>query len=332
MLDLIADYDLSAHNTFGLAARTRFAAVITDRDQLPALYAEAKARGLPVRILGGGSNVVLADHFDGITALMAIKGREMVEDNAERTIIEAGAGEIWHDLVTHTVEAGHPGLENLALIPGTVGAAPVQNIGAYGVELVERFDSLVAYDRLKNTFATFSREMCSFSYRDSVFKHMRGRYIVVSVRLALPKPWAPITSYPGLSDADPTDPKSIMAAVIAQRQSKLPDWRVTGNAGSFFHNPIVSADTAATLKSTYPSAPAFPQADERVKLSAGWLIDNAGLKGFRMGPVGVSDRHALVLVNHGGGTQADISALAEHIKSVVSEKFGVTLVAEPEFI
>ena len=331
-LALIPDFDLSAHNTLALGARSRLGAYIIEPAMLPALLAAAAEQGLPLRILGGGSNVVLAPDFDGITAMMAIMGRRIVETTGQGVLIEAAAGETWHGLVTWTVAQGLGGIENLALIPGTVGAAPVQNIGAYGVEVADVLESLVAYDRQEGRERTFLRADCAFAYRDSLFKHEPDRFVVLSLRLRLPTPWMPSLNFAGLSDiAGEVTPRAVMDRVMALRNSKLPDWRVTPNAGSFFQNPIVPPAEAQVVLAEFPGAPAFPQPDGRLKLSAGWLIEKSGLKGFRLGPVGMSERHALVLVNHGGAVQADVAALAEHVKRTVRERFGVQLHEEPVF-
>ncbi|UJW86108.1 UDP-N-acetylmuramate dehydrogenase [Devosia sp. SL43] len=331
-LALIPDFDLSAHNTLALSARSHLGTRITEPAMVPQVIAEAAALGLPLRILGGGSNVVLAPSFDGITALIAIKGRRVVETTEQGVLVEAAAGETWHELVTWTVGQGLGGIENLALIPGTVGAAPVQNIGAYGVEVADVLESLVAYDCFDKLERTFRKDECAFAYRDSMFKHEPGRYVVLSLRLRLPTPWVPKLNFAGLSDIDgELTPQAVMDRVVALRNSKLPDWRVTPNAGSFFQNPIVSPVDAQAALTEFPTAPAFPQPDGQLKLSAGWLIEKSGLKGFRLGPVGMSERHALVLVNHGGAVQADVAALAEHVKRTVRERFGVQLHEEPVF-
>ena len=327
---LIPDFDLTGYNTLALRARSRFGLEITSAEQLPALFAQ----GFPVRILGGGSNVVLAPQFDGITALIVIKGRKITEIG-DHVVVEAAAGETWHDLVCFTVDQGFGGLENLALIPGTVGAAPVQNIGAYGAELADLFDSLVAYDRHLDEVVHFDRAGCRFSYRHSVFKEEPDRYVVLSVRLRLPKAWAPNLGFAGLAElaeAAEITPRLVMERVVALRTSKLPDWRVTPNAGSFFQNPIVPLETARPVLDEFPTAPSYPQADGRTKLSAGWLIEKAGLKGFRMERVGISERHALVVINLGSGEQADVTALAALVKERVHARFGVQLHEEPVFL
>lgn len=327
------DFDLQGHNTLGLPARARFGATISQPDELAPLLSEAAALGLPFRVLGGGSNVVLRPRFDGVIGLMAIAGREILGQHGEHMLVRVGAGENWHRLVEWTIGHDLPGLENLAGIPGTVGAAPIQNIGAYGCELVERFHALVALDTDDNTLKTFTRDDCDFSYRQSVFKRTPGRFIVVSVTLALPKAWRPNLGYPGLNTlAADADAKTIMQTVVAVRNRKLPDWRQLGNAGSFFHNPIVDASVADRLAAEHPEAPRYPGADGRVKLSAAWLIERCGFKGHRHGAAGVSDQHALVVVNHGGATQQQISDLAGEIVSAVEARFGVRLVQEPELL
>lgn len=329
---LIPDFDLSGRNTLALGARSRLGAYITEPAMLPRLLATAAECGLPVRILGGGSNVVLSPDYNGITALMAIMGRRVIASDAEGTLVEAAAGENWHDFVSWTVAQGLGGVENLAGIPGTVGAAPVQNIGAYGVEVADVLETLVAYDCVDGRERVFSRAECAFAYRDSRFKHEPGRFVVLSLRLRLPLPWMPNLGFAGLSElAGELTPVMVMERVLALRGSKLPDWRVTPNAGSFFQNPIVSVGAAQRVLAEFATAPQFPQADGRVKLSAGWLIEKSGLKGFRLGAAGMSERHALVLVNHGGADAGAVGALAEHVKRVVQARFGVQLHEEPVF-
>lgn len=330
---LSLNYDLTGHNTLGLKAHSRYARRIEDDAELPELFAAADRDGMPVRLLGGGSNVILGEHYEGITALMATHGRALTEGEDGAVLLEAQAGETWHDLVSWTVAQGLWGLENLALIPGTVGAAPIQNIGAYGVELCDRFHSLDAYDRTTGGMVTLDRAQCRFAYRHSLFKEQPGRYVVTKVRLNLTRHGRPELGYRELSGLGPVDhPATVMDAVVKLRTSKLPDWRVLGNAGSFFHNPVVSATVGHAFAIANPTAPAFAQADGTIKLSAGWLIEQAGLKGYRSGPVGVSERHALVLVNYGGATRSDLMALADHVVAVVQQRFAITLKREPELL
>jgi len=333
-LRLIPDFDLTSRNTLALGATSRLGYVLEDADDLADLFAEARRLDMPMRILGGGSNVVLSGSFDGITALIATKGKSVVRETVDHVLVEAQAGENWNDLVAWTVAQGLGGIENLASIPGTVGAAPVQNIGAYGAEIADVFESLVAFDSQTQALVTFTAADCAFAYRDSIFKHHPGRYVVLSMRLRLPLPWHPNLRFAGLTDlADVAGltPAMVMERVADIRASKLPDWRVTPNAGSFFQNPIVSQAEAAALVAAVPQAPNFAQPDGRVKLSAGWLIEQSGLKGFRMERAGVSERHALVVINLGGATAEDIAALAGHIKATVLHRFGVHLHEEPVF-
>ncbi|MHA6299210.1 UDP-N-acetylmuramate dehydrogenase [Devosia sp. CAU 1758] len=332
---LIPDFDLSARNTLALRARSRFGLLVDDAAILTDLFETAARRGLPVRILGGGSNVVLSEAFDGITALLTLKGRRVLDETAGHALVEAAAGETWHEFVTWTVEQGFGGLENLALIPGTVGAAPVQNIGAYGAELGDFFHALTAYDRTSGQTLVFDRSACAFAYRDSLFKQQPNRFVVLSIRLSLPRRWQPNLGFAGLSklaDMAEITPRLVMDRVIALRTSKLPDWRTHPNAGSFFQNPIVALAEAEPILAEFSTVPNFPQPDGRTKLSAGWLIEKSGLKGLRMGPVGMSERHALVVVNHGGATQGDVAALAGHVKQTVSARFNVHLHEEPIFL
>ena len=325
-MDLIPDFDLSRRNTLQLRAQARFAAEVENREALVALADESRALDLPLHVIGGGSNLVLPARLEAIVALMAIRGRTIDDQRNGQTLVSAGAGENWHAFVAWTVDQGLAGLENLAGIPGTVGAAPVQNIGAYGVQLSDFFVSLEAYDLEEKRTVRFDRAACGFAYRQSIFKAHPGRYAILSVTLALPDKWHPNRNYPGLDRlADDADARTIMNTVLALRGSKLPDWQKLGNAGSFFHNPVVTAEFAAAID----GAPRYPQADGSIKLSAGWLIEQCGLKGERLGPVGMYEGHALVLVNHGGASSDDVAKLAELVKERVRQRFGVELQQEP---
>lgn len=329
-----ASQDLSRLNTLGLTSCADRYVTLEDASQLPALTALARdAESLLV--LGGGSNLVLPERVPGVVAKVAFKGVRLLESRPDAWIIEAAGGETWHDFVATCVKQGWDGLENLALIPGTVGAAPVQNIGAYGVEFEQRFHSLTAWDVPADRYVEMSAADCRFSYRDSVFKHdAPGRWIIVSVRFALPRPWQPVVSYPdlqkhpALNQHAPTA-QGIFDAVCEIRRAKLPDPAVTGNAGSFFKNPIVSAATRDALAQRYPGLVSYPQPDGRYKLAAGWLIDQCGWKGRALGAAGVHDRQALVLVNRGGATASDIMGLARAIQDEVMARYGVRLEPEP---
>jgi UDP-N-acetylmuramate dehydrogenase len=325
-MDLIPGFDLTRHNTLGLPSRAHLGATIAATAEIEELTRLAASENLPLHILGGGSNIVLRPEVPAVVGIMAAKGRDITPRADGSVLVTAQAGEDWSEFVAFTVGQGLSGLENLGGIPGTVGAAPVQNIGAYGVELADRFESLTVWDTVDRTRRSFTRNDCSFSYRQSRFKQEPGRYIVLDVTLALPARWTPVLSYPPLDKLPPgTNAAEIHQHVLAVRASKLPDWRLIGNAGSFFHNPIVAPAVADTI----PGVPRFPQPDGTVKLSAGWLIDSCCLKGTREGKAGIYEKHALVLVNHGGATYADISRLATRVRETVHARYGVTLTQEP---
>ncbi|RZT41203.1 UDP-N-acetylmuramate dehydrogenase [Cupriavidus agavae] len=333
MADFHEFYPLRAHNTFGFDSHARLAAHIRSESDLVSALSDPRAAGLPVVVLGGGSNVVLTGDLDASVLLMEIPGYEVGHD-AANWLVTVGAGENWHATVGRTIADGMPGLENLALIPGTVGAAPIQNIGAYGVELRERFHSLRALDRQTGQFVTLDLDTCAFGYRDSLFKRDgRDRYIITAVTLRLPKVWQPVLNYGELArelESIPApDAAQIRAAVIAIRSRKLPDPAQIGNAGSFFKNPVVEAARRDALSAQYPALVSYPQPDGRYKLAAGWLIDQCGFKGLDDGPVGVYGKQALVLVHHGGGTGAALLGLANRIADTVEARFGVRIEPEP---
>jgi UDP-N-acetylmuramate dehydrogenase len=330
--------DLAASNTLALPGRAALYTAIVDPAQLAANELRESRRF----ILGGGSNLVLDGDFDGLVLHMAIPGRRLLDEDAEAWYVEAGAGEDWHDFVQWTLAQGWPGLENLSLIPGTVGAAPIQNIGAYGLEVAERFHALRAWDFEKQIFFTVDRNQCRFAYRDSVFKqegwHLSGRMAITAVTFRLPKIWIANTRYADVGEelaaqniATPT-PQDVANAICAVRRRKLPDPAVAPNAGSFFHNPVVDRNRAGKLLGQHPNLPHYPLPDGRVKLAAGWLIEQAGWKGKRLGPVGMSEKQALVLVNHGGATGADVRRTMAAVQAAVREKFGVALTPEPVFL
>lgn len=330
---MISPLDLQALNTLRLRSRAHAVVRVTDAAQVPALAALARrAEGLFV--LGGGSNVVLPETLTATVAVVAIRGMDVQVSAADHVVVRAGAGELWHELVSWCVARGLGGLENLALIPGTVGAAPVQNIGAYGVEAGEYVQAVTAYDLQRGCWVEFDRAQCGFGYRDSVFKRHPGRWLIASVSFALPRLWRPrldypdLRRYPGLSEH--AAPRAIFEAVSDIRRGKLPDPLVLPNAGSFFKNPVVAADLYGKLAEVHPGLPAWPQAGGAgIKLAAGWLIDQCGWKGRRLGPVGMHERHALVMVNHGGAAAGDVARLAAAIQRDVRREFGVELEPEP---
>lgn len=329
-------YDLTDFNTLALGsiapALVRFCTV----DQLPDITRQA-ARSTRVFILGGGSNVVLAPTLESMVIKVESVGIRLVSESAEHRLVEAEAGESWHDFVTHCVQQGWGGLENLALIPGTVGAAPVQNIGAYGVELDQRLHSVMAWDLVAGQCVEFTPQDCGFSYRNSKFKQAEpGRWLILRVRFLLPRIWVPVLTYPDLrrhsglaAQGDAVTPQDVYDAVCGIRRQKLPDPKVLANAGSFFKNPVVDADTFLRLKHQCPDVVAYAQSNGDWKLAAGWLIEHAGWKGRRLGPVGMHERQALVLVNHGDATAEDVMNLADHVCSDVKQRFGVDLEQEP---
>jgi UDP-N-acetylmuramate dehydrogenase len=332
------DVDLQPFNTLALPGRAAAYLRIDSPDQLSAAKLPPGRRF----ILGGGSNLVLNGDFAGLVLHMAIPGRQLQHEDADAFYVSAGAGENWHDFVQWMLVHGWPGLENLSLIPGTVGAAPIQNIGAYGLEVAERFHSLTAWDFEKSQFVTVDRDSCRFSYRDSLFKqegwHLDGRLAIVSVCFRLPKIWQAITRYADIEQelaarqiSHPTAP-DIASAVITIRQRKLPDPAVTPNAGSFFHNPVVDAARATALKAAHPHMPCYPQPDGRVKLAAGWLIEQAGWKGKALGPVGMYEKQALVLMNRGGACGADVHHTMAAVQQAVRQRFAVDLTPEPIFL
>ena len=293
---------------------------------------------MPRLVLGGGSNVLLTGDFKGLVIKVGIMGIEVLETQRGQHRVRVGAGENWHATVERLLERGLPGLENLALIPGSVGAAPIQNIGAYGLELAERFESLEAHDTTAGERVVLDAEQCRFGYRDSVFKQMPGRYVVLSVTLALPVEWTPVIGYADVEHelksrvcARP-QPRDVFEAVIGIRRRKLPDPAVIGNAGSFFKNPVVPRATRDRLREKFPSLVSYDIGGGRCKLAAGWLIDACGLKGYARGRAAVYERQALVLVNRGGATGAEILALAQEVQDRVRQKFDVALEPEPVIV
>ena len=333
-----SDIDLQPYNTMTIAARARYFCSVTSLDQLREALDYARDRALPILPLGGGSNIVLTGDFPGLALHLGLRGLE-IEETDTAVSIRAAAGENWHQLVMRTVESGYGGLENLALIPGNIGAAPIQNIGAYGVELKDHFEQLTAMEIATGELHTFSASECAFGYRDSLFKGVaKDRYLICEVVLKLHRTWQPRVDYPALQQffeehqlpRDQLTPAQIAKAVIDIRNSKLPNPVEIPNTGSFFKNPVVTQDQFQALKQRHPNVVAFAAGDGW-KLAAGWLIDQAGWRGFRRDGVGVHDRQALVLVNpgHRGGQQ--VVDLAHEIAADIQTKFGVSLEPEPRF-
>ena len=338
---------LQPYNTFRIVARAQTLVRVLREADVQALLADAAWVGMPIFVLGGGSNIVLTGDVKALVLKVEIQGRRLVEETPKAWIVEAGAGENWHDFVAWTLDQGWTGLENMALIPGTVGAAPVQNIGAYGVELQDRFESLDAIDLQTGRSFTLNAAQCGFAYRDSVFKHapgtnglgLAGRALITRVRLRLPKAWKPELGYLDLQRKQtetgvpqPTA-RQIFDWVCEIRRAKLPDPAIIGNAGSFFKNPTVTPEQCADIIARDPGIVHYQLADGTVKLAAGWLIDACGWKGKSIGQAGVYEKQALVLVNRGGGEQGatggEVMTLAKAIQTSVYERFGILLEPEP---
>lgn len=335
-MKVIKNAALRALNSFAVEASASLLIAIDCEEDLLSLPAFDPQKDF---VLGGGSNVLFATDVPGTVFLNRITGREVIEDHDNRVLIEAGSGEDWHGLVLWSLEKGLSGLENLSLIPGLAGAAPVQNIGAYGVELSSVLEGVTAWDWQKCGWVTFSRKDCRLSYRDSLFKSAQpGRYLITSIRLRLSRRFTPHLEYAGLRDEfkamgiDQPDPKQVSDAVIRIRQAKIPEPDRIGNAGSFFKNPVVSPDVAEALQARFPQLPCWQAAAGSVKLSAAWMVEHCQLKGYREGDAGVSEKHALVLVNHGAASGRQIFNLATKVSDRVLEQFGVQLEQEPVLV
>ena len=329
---------LKPFTTFGIDKKAKFFTTVETLDELKIALLAAKEKQLPVFILGGGSNILLTRDIEGLVIKLEIKGINLVKEEGDQLWVEVGAGEMWHELVLHSIAQDWAGLENLSLIPGTVGASPMQNIGAYGVEIKDVFDSLQAMHRETLEMHSFDAEACRFGYRESVFKQtFKDQFVITSVTFRLSKTpnfhleYGAIREVLAANGIDQPSIRAISDAVIQIRKSKLPDPKEIGNAGSFFKNPTIPNAQFDALKASYPSIPGYPSA-EGVKVAAGWLIEQTGWKGKRIGEVGVHAKQALVLVNYGGGTGEEIKKLSEQIQASVYDKFGVQLQAEVNFI
>lgn len=335
MLEIARDVSLQHLNTFFLPARAEYFACIEQPEQLLLLSEWLDVEQQPLLVLGGGSNLVLADRVPGMVAKIEIKGWQLASEYAGRVRLRVGAGENWHATVERALHEGLYGLENLALIPGTVGAAPVQNIGAYGVEFKDRAHAVQVYDHVERCFKWLLSDECRFGYRDSLFKTgMPNRYIITAVEFDLDREPNPVLDYGGLRQAVPTGevtPQHVFEAVCRTRRDKLPDPSELGNVGSFFQNPIVGIETHQRLLSEFPNLVSFPEGQGQWKLAAGWLIEQCGLKGVCEGQVGTYARQALVMVNLGGARRKDIVCFAARVQQAVRDKFGVVLVPEPRF-
>ena len=334
--EMLPGFSLRARNSFGFEVLAEQVYSITKPEQIGPVIEAIELAGMPWRILGGGSNVILPPLLPGVTLLMDIAGQAITQQDASGAVVSVGGGVNWHDFVIWTLDQGLPGLENLALIPGTVGASPIQNIGAYGVEVGEYIRSIEAYDCHSKTGVNLLASECAFSYRNSIFKAQPNRYIITRVHFYLPATWSPHLRYADLAAAFASDhlptAEEVMVAVCKIRNRKLPDPKLIGNAGSFFQNPIVKKAQYLALLEQFPELVSYPEGDEnegKRKLAAGWMIDRCGFKGMRAGAVGVYQHQALVLVNYGGGSADSVLALAKTIQDKVQDTFGVPLAIEP---
>lgn len=338
-MQLSENASLKSLNTFGIDVKARLLGRFESADGIAGLFADERLKGLPHMILGGGSNLLFTKDYEGLILKNEITGIEKTGEDDDHIYIKAGAGENWHQFVLHTLAQGWAGLENLSLIPGNVGASPMQNIGAYGVEVKDRFHSLEAYEISTGKVLEFDAEACNFGYRESIFKRAgKDKYVILNVTFRLFKRPQLSTHYGaigaelarlGISDPGISD---VSRAVINIRNSKLPNPAVLGNAGSFFKNPVVSQADFERLQAAHPDAPHYPSADGQVKLAAGWLIEQAGWKGKRVGNCGMHAMQALVLVNYGGATGDEIWAHSEAVKNDVFQKFGVELEREVNIV
>lgn len=326
---------LKPFNSFGVDVRAQlFAQAESDADVREAL-SYAREHELPLLVVGGGSNLLLTADIEALVLRMATRGIRQLSDDGQHVVIEAEAGETWHPFVQWTLAQGLSGLENLSLIPGTVGAAPMQNIGAYGVEIKDVFAGLTALDRQTGELRDFSLEDCNFAYRDSLFKQQAGRWVILRVRFVLDRvarlhlDYGPVRQRLTEQGIDQPTASDVSQAICSIRSEKLPDPAVLGNAGSFFKNPLVSAALAAQIRLAHPGLIGYPQADGQVKLAAGWLIEQAGWKGFREGDAGVHRLQSLVLVNYGKASGLELLSLAQRIQKDIAERFNVELQMEP---
>ncbi|MBL7851011.1 MAG: UDP-N-acetylmuramate dehydrogenase [Cyclobacteriaceae bacterium] len=340
MIELKEHTPLLHLNTFGVDVRARYFAEVADTASLEELRMLPVMRDQPRLILGGGSNILFTRDFQGLVIHNTMKGMRIVAEESDYVHVEAASGENWHGLVLYCLDRNWGGLENLSLIPGTTGAAPIQNIGAYGVEIKQVIECVDGIDLSSGQHRRLTPDECQFGYRESVFKHaLREKFFISSITLRLTKKNHRLdTQYGAIREVleqrritSPT-PRDVSDAVIAIRRSKLPDPAVVGNAGSFFKNPTVTAKVAESIRGEYPSMPSYPTENQYVKIPAGWLIEQCGWRGKKVGRVGVHPQQALVIVNYGGGTGAEIVALSEEIRASVRKKFQVELMTEVNIV
>ena len=335
-LQIQQNVSLQALNTLAINVSTKFMAMIDKPSDVVDALELASSNDWPVVVIGGGSNVLLTGDIDGLLMYCRLQGIT-AEQQGNDVLVTAQAGENWHDLVQYCLEHNYYGLENLALIPGTVGAAPIQNIGAYGVELHQLFESLYGWDIDRQQWRNLSAQDCQFSYRNSIFKQaLKNRFFITSVTLRLSlidKPnisYAALQQYFNAAGIESPMAQQVFDAVIAIRQSKLPDPKELANVGSFFKNPIISRQQQQQLIANYPDMVCYPQSDDRVKIAAGWLLEQAGWKGKKIGPVGMHDQQALVLINYQQGDGQAVLKLAEAIQQDIAQRFSINLEIEPQ--
>lgn len=335
---IVENASLQGRNTFHVAARANLLVDVRKLSALDELFSYAAFKNQPLLVLGEGSNILFTRDWPGVVLSITARGITVLDHDGDGARIRVEAGENWNDFVRWSLGHGYAGLENLVLIPGTVGAAPIQNIGAYGVEVREFIGVVEAWDREEGRLTRIDNALCAFEYRDSLFKRNRDRYIVTAVEFELPNTHAMRIGYAGVREeldslrlSEPS-PLGVAEAIARIRMRKLPNPAVVGNAGSFFKNPLVDSPTLARLRSANASLPHWPAANGMSKVSAAWLIETCGLKGHRAGDAGVSAQHALVLVNHGNATGAQIGALAAHVRAEVQTQFGIAIETEPRII
>ena len=334
-LNFQKNFSLRSFNTFGINVQSKQFIGVKSTEELQ--YVLRQKKDEKILIIGGGSNLLLTRDFDGLTLRIESRGIEIIREDKESVTVNVAAGENWHEFVLWCLENNLGGVENLALIPGSVGAAPIQNIGAYGTELKYVFSSCEAISVNSGTIKTFSKAACQFRYRNSIFKNeLKGQYVITSVNFLLNKaPHSVNDSYKGLNEKMEGKNKTIQNiahAVIAIRSEKLPDPKEIGNSGSFFKNPVIPVSQFKALQKQYINIPHYPDSKGKIKVPAAWMIDVLGLKGFRNGDAGVHENQPLVLVNYGNASGKAIKALAEKIQSEVAEKFGINLTTEVNII
>jgi len=338
MIRSYVNYPIKKHNTFGTVATTKYYFEFTEIEDLEGFISTTNEwQNLPILILGEGSNLLFVNDFQGLIINPNIPGIKIEHEDRNNIWLEVGAGVVWDDLVEYAVFNQWGGIENLSLIPGKVGAAAVQNIGAYGMEIQHRIESVIGFDLESQTEYTLDVADCLYAYRDSIFKNqLKDRFVITNVSFKLDKFPEFILNYGDLKveteKLGAINLRNIRKAVIGIRESKLPDPKIYGNAGSFFKNPIIKSSLANQLLTTHPNIPHYPAPDGQTKLAAGWLIEQCGWKGFRQGDAGVHEKQALVLVNYGNATGKEIYDLSEEIKQSVQEKFGVELEREVNLI